>query len=71
MVPSPAEDERQLIKRVRHDLNNALTAIIGQTQLLLHEELSETAKQRAKTIEQLAKRVADLVDQLRKAEHSD
>ena len=71
MVPSPAEDDRQLIKRVRHDLNNALTAVIGQTQLLLREQLSEAAKQRAKTIEQLAKRIAELVNQLRKAEHSD
>lgn len=71
MVPSPAEDDTQLIKRVRHDLNNVLTAVIGQTQLLLREELSETVKQRAETIEQLAKRVADLVDQLRKAEHPD
>ena len=71
MRPSPAEDDRQLIKRVRHDLNNALTAVIGQTQLLLREQLSEAAKQRARTIEQLAKRIADLVNQLRKAEHSD
>ena len=71
MEPSPAEDDRQLIKRVRHDLNNALTAVIGQTQLLLREQLSEAAKQRANTIEQLAKRIAELVNQLRKAEHAD
>ena len=67
----PAEDDVQLITRVRHDLNNVLTAVIGQTLLLLHEQLSGTAKQRVEIIEQLAVRAADLVDQLRKAEHSD
>ena len=69
MGPSPAEDDRQLITHVRNDLNNVLTAVIGQTQLLLREQLSETAKQRVKDIEQLAVRAACMVDQLRKAEH--
>lgn len=71
MVPSPAEDDTQLITHVRNELNNVLAAVIGQTLLLLREELSETAKQRVETIEQLATRAADLVDRLRKAEHSD
>jgi signal transduction histidine kinase len=71
MGTSPADADKQLIQRVRHDLNNVLTAVLGQTQLLLREELSKTTKQRAKTIDQLAMRAADLVDQLRKAEHSE
>ena len=69
MGPSPAKDDTQLITHVRNDLNNVLTAVIGQTQLLLREQLSGTAKQRVKDIEQLAVRAADTVDQLRKAEH--
>ncbi len=71
MVPLPAESDTQLITRVRNDLSNVLTAVIGQTLLLSREELSGTAKQRVEIIEQLAKRAADLVEQLRKAEHSD
>ena len=67
----PVEDDVQLIAHIRHDLNNVLTVIIGQILLLLREELSETAKPRLEIIEQLAERAADLVDQLRKAEHSD
>ncbi len=70
-MPLPAESDTQLITHVRNELNNVLAAVIGQTLLLLREELSETAKQRVETIEQLAQRAADLVDQLRKAEHSD
>ena len=66
MGPSPAEDDRQLIKRVRHDLNNALTALIGQAQLLLREKLCQSARQRAETIERIAKRIASSVDELRK-----
>ena len=71
MLPSPVKDDTRLITHVRNELNNVFAAVLGQTQLLLREELSETAKQRAETIEQLAMRAADLVDQLRKAERLD
>ena len=55
----------QLVARVRHEINNPLTGVLGQAQLLLREELSETARKRAATIEGLAFRLRDIVGQLR------
>ena len=54
-----------LAARVRHEINNPLTGLIGQAQLLLREELSETARRRVLTIEQLAQRIRDTVAELR------
>lgn len=54
-----------LVARVRHEINNPLTGVLGQAQLLLREELSESARKRAKTIEDLAIRLRDVVAQLR------
>src|SRR5688572_23979653 len=54
-----------LIARVRHEINNPLTGVLGQAQLLLREELSEKARKRAQTIEELAIRLRDTVAQLR------
>ena len=54
-----------LVAHVRHEINNPLTGVIGQAQLLLREELSETARRRVETIEQLAVRIRDTVAQLR------
>jgi signal transduction histidine kinase len=54
-----------LVAHVRHEINNPLTGVIGQVQLLLREELSETARRRVETIEQLAVRIRDTVAQLR------
>lgn len=55
----------QLVARVRHEINNPLTGVLGQAQLLLREDLSETARKRAQTIEGLAIRLRDVVGQLR------
>ena len=55
----------QLVARVRHEINNPLTGVLGQAQLLLREELSETARKRATIIEGLAFRLRDIVGQLR------
>ena len=55
----------ELVARVRHEINNPLTGVLGQAQLLLREELSETARKRAETIEGLAIRLRDVVGQLR------
>jgi signal transduction histidine kinase len=55
----------ELAARVRHEINNPLTGLIGQAQLLLREELSETARRRVQTIEQLANRIRDTVASLR------
>ncbi len=54
-----------LVAHVRHEINNPLTGVLGQAQLLLREELSTTARRRVETIEQLAGRIRDTVAQLR------
>jgi nitrogen-specific signal transduction histidine kinase len=59
------DDVAELIARVRHEINNPLTGVLGQAQLLLREELSEKARKRAQTIEDLAMRLRDIVAQLR------
>jgi signal transduction histidine kinase len=55
----------ELAARVRHEINNPLTGLIGQAQLLLREELSDSARRRVETIEQLANRIRDTVASLR------
>jgi signal transduction histidine kinase len=57
-----------LVAHVRHEINNPLTGVIGQAQLLLREELSPTARRRVETIEQLAGRIRDTVAQLREVQ---
>src|SRR5438876_11013585 len=57
-----------LVARVRHEINNPLTGVLGQAQLLLREELNERARKRAETIEELAIRLRDIVGQLRKVQ---
>jgi len=54
-----------LVSRVRHEINNPLTGVLGQAQLLLREELNEKARKRAEIIEQLARRMTDIVADLR------
>ncbi|HEX3559358.1 MAG TPA: histidine kinase dimerization/phospho-acceptor domain-containing protein [Pyrinomonadaceae bacterium] len=55
----------KLAARARHEINNPLTGLIGQAQLLLREELSDAARRRVQTIEQLANRIRDTVASLR------
>ena len=57
-----------LVAFVRHEINNPLTGVIGQTQLLLRENLTETARRRVETIESLALRIRDTVAQLRQVQ---
>ncbi len=59
-----------LISRVRHDINNPLTGIIGQAQLLLRAELEPKTRHRIETIEQLAIRIRDIVAELRVVQRS-
>jgi signal transduction histidine kinase len=54
-----------IVARVRHEINNPLTGVLGQAQLLLREELSEKARKRTLAIEELALRLRDIVGQLR------
>jgi signal transduction histidine kinase len=55
----------ELVARVRHEINNPLAGVLGQAQLLLREDLSDKARKRAETIEELAIRLRDIVGQLR------
>jgi len=55
----------ELVAVVRHEINNPLTGVIGQAQLLLREELNPMARRRVETIEQLAGRIRDTVARLR------
>jgi signal transduction histidine kinase len=64
------DEVADLITRVRHEINNPLTGVLGQAQLLLREDLSEKAKKRAETIEALAIRIRDIVAQLRQVQKS-
>ena len=58
----------ELVARVRHEINNPLTGMLGQAQLLLREELNEKARKRAETIESLAMRIRDIVAELRRVQ---
>ncbi len=53
---------------VRHEVNNPLTGVLGQAQLLLRGNLDATMRRRVQTIEQLALRIRDTIAQLGKAE---
>ena len=58
-------DAASLVARVRHEINNPLAALLGQAQLLLREELSDKLRRRAETIESQAKRIEEIVGELR------
>lgn len=50
------------ISHTRHELNNLLTGVLGQAQLILmREELTPNARRRLETLEELAKRMRDTV----------
>lgn len=55
-----------LVARVRHEINNPLAALLGQAQLLLRDQdLSDKTRKRAETIESQAKRIEEIVGELR------
>ena len=62
------EETAELVARIRHEINNPLTGVLGQAQLLLREELSERSRKRVQTIEDLAIRLRDIVAQLREVQ---
>jgi len=64
------DEVADLISRVRHEINNPLTGVLGQAQLLLREDLNDKARKRAQTIEELAIRIRDIVAQLRQVQKS-
>ena len=59
------QEVSELVARIRHEINNPLTGVLGQAQLLLREELNERAHKRVTTIEEMAIRIRDIVAQLR------
>jgi len=61
-------DAASLMARVRHEINNPLAALLGQAQLLLRDELSEKLRRRAETIESQAKRIEEIVGELREVQ---
>jgi len=62
---SKLTDAASVMARVRHEINNPLAALLGQAQLLLRDELSEKVRRRAETIESQAKRIEEIVGELR------
>jgi len=62
------EETAALVARIRHEINNPLTGVLGQAQLLLREDLSERSRKRVQTIEDLAIRLRDVVAQLREVQ---
>lgn len=62
------ESVAELVARVRHEINNPLTGVLGQAQLLLREDLNDKARKRVETIENLAMRLRDIVGQLRQVQ---
>lgn len=62
------EETADLVARIRHEINNPLTGVLGQAQLLLREDLSERSRKRVQTIEDLALRLRDVVAQLREVQ---
>ncbi len=62
------ESVAELVARVRHEINNPLTGVLGQAQLLLREDLNDKARKRVETIENLAIRLRDIVGQLREVQ---
>src|ERR1700704_3301198 len=64
------DEVADLVARIRHEINNPLTGVLGQAQLLLREDLSEKARKRVQTIEDLSIRMRDIVAQLRQVQRS-
>jgi two-component system, NtrC family, sensor kinase len=62
------DEVAQLVANIRHEINNPLTGVLGQAQLLLREDLSDRARKRVETIEELALRIRDIVAQLREVQ---
>lgn len=64
------EEIADLVSRVRHEINNPLTGVLGQAQLLLRAELEPNVRTRVEKIEQLANRIRDIVAELRIVQRS-
>ena len=68
MIENQSEDsDAHKLLRVRHEINNALTAILGNTQILLLRggNLDEKSRVRIEKIEEQAKRIRELAAELK------
>ncbi|HEX8196214.1 MAG TPA: histidine kinase dimerization/phospho-acceptor domain-containing protein [Pyrinomonadaceae bacterium] len=67
MIENQSEDgDAHKLQRVRHEINNALTAVLGNTQiLLLRANLDEKSRARIEKIEEQAKRIRELAAELK------
>jgi len=54
-----------IIAQTRHDINNPLTGVLGQAQLLLRADLSEKVRERVQKIEELTLRTIEVAAKLR------
>ncbi len=61
----------EMVARVRHEINNPLTGVLGQAQLLLREDLSDRVRKRVETIEGMAMRLRDIAAELRQVQKPD
>jgi signal transduction histidine kinase len=64
-----AEQDSEVIRKLRHDLSNPLAAILAETQLLLLDEpkLDPDTVQGLREIEALARRMRDMLAATRAA----
>jgi signal transduction histidine kinase len=68
MVENQSEDgDAHKLQRVRHEINNALTAILGNTQILLLRggNLDEKSRAGIEKIEEQAERIRELAAELK------
>jgi signal transduction histidine kinase len=67
MIENHSQDEAvRNIRRIRHEMNNAMTALLGNTQmLLLRGNLDEKSRERVVKIEEQARRIRELVAELK------
>lgn len=67
MVENQSQDEAAgKMRSVRHEINNALTAMLGNTQMLLmRANLDEKSRERVARIEEQARRIKKLVAELK------
>lgn len=60
------ETDAQKLHRIRHEINNALTALLGNTQiLLLRGNLDEKSLERIRLIEEQARRIREVAAHLK------
>ncbi len=62
----PQEADARKLQRIKHEINNALTALLGNTQiLLLRGNLDEKSRERVRRIEEQAQRIRELAAELK------